>query len=547
MMGFDTNASPANVPVWMAVDTFRNIYYHGSDMSSSLLQSCIILIQEISAAQVLSTAAFAVVFIYLYIILARIFFHPLSKFPGPWYVTVSRWYEFYCDVILDGQYGKEYTTWHEKYKSPIVRIGPNIVHVNDPEFYHEIFKSGYDYLKPAWFYKNLGAKNSIVTMTDPHQHRLFRGMVNPMFSGKAVEAACPDVSASVVKIAEKLANGLRLGKPVNIHQLCRCFTMDTVCEVLFGNSPHLLESEEEYPEILASFDMFTSNVWLLNHFPILIDIALTMPYGITKKIAPGYVKFRLQCEKWVKDVVKRRSEGKFTAEDGRQTVFDLVLEPNPDKLYKTPRVEELVDHAFVFVAAGTDAAAHSLAIGIYYLLANPKTLFQLRSELDEALPYVTKPDYKRLQSLPYLSAVIKEMLRMSGAVPGILPRVVPPQGVVVQSQLIPGGSTVAISQRMVQDHPEVFHDPTAFRPERWLGKQGKALERWHVAFSKGPRRCLGSSFAYLELYVAVSYLFSRFDMELNETDASTVEWRDHVIAGYNGDVKVKVLRDNWSS
>lgn len=45
----------------------------------------------------------------------RLWFHPLSKIPGPWYARVSYWYEFYQDIILGGEYVKNYPEIHAKY------------------------------------------------------------------------------------------------------------------------------------------------------------------------------------------------------------------------------------------------------------------------------------------------------------------------------------------------------------------------------------------------------------------------------------------------
>lgn len=49
-----------------------------------------------------------------------------------------------------------------------------------------------------------------------------------------------------------------------------------------------------------------------------------------------------------------------------------------------------------------------------------------------------------------------------------------------------------MSSRFVHRNRTIFPDPDDFVPDRWLGPTGKDLDRWLVAFSKGPRSCLGS-------------------------------------------------------
>lgn len=83
----------------------------------------------------------------------RLYFHPLAKFPGPRLAAATQWYEFYYDCIQFGQYTFQIARLHEKYgqwhnlqhkgtkaskliliKGPLIRISPNELHCNDPDF-----------------------------------------------------------------------------------------------------------------------------------------------------------------------------------------------------------------------------------------------------------------------------------------------------------------------------------------------------------------------------------------------------------------------------
>jgi cytochrome P450 len=54
-----------------------------------------------------------------------------------------------------------------------------------------------------------------------------------------------------------------------------------------------------------------------------------------------------------------------------------------------------------------------------------------------------------------------------------------------------------MSSHFVHRNPTVFENPDDFNPDRWLGMKGKALDKWLVAFSRGPRSCLGLKSAFL--------------------------------------------------
>lgn len=60
-----------------------------------------------------------------------------------------------------------------------------------------------------------------------------------------------------------------------------------------------------------------------------------------------------------------------------------------------------------------------------------------------------------------------------------------------------------MGQTFVHRHPDIFADPLTFNPDRWLGKESRELDNYLVAFSKGPRMCLGIK------YVPVSVVFIR--------------------------------------
>lgn len=72
------------------------------------------------------------------LVLYRLYFHPLSRFPGPASAAISRWPEFYHEVIKQGQFSKVIDQYHEKY-GPIVRVVPNEIHIKDSEFYEEFY------------------------------------------------------------------------------------------------------------------------------------------------------------------------------------------------------------------------------------------------------------------------------------------------------------------------------------------------------------------------------------------------------------------------
>jgi len=126
------------------------------------------------------------------------------------------------------------------------------------------------------------------------------------------------------------------------------------------------------------------------------------------------------------------------------------------------------------------------------------------------------------------------MLRIAPAVPVGLPRVVPPSGAVIAGVKIPGGTVVSQSALFVHFSEQIFPRSHEFLPDRWLQPEAKALDNWLVAFSKGPRSCLGINLGYCELYLALAYLFRRFDVRADLAKPADLRWSEHFLPLFEG-------------
>ncbi|KAK7446051.1 hypothetical protein VKT23_014674 [Stygiomarasmius scandens] len=88
--------------------------------------------------------------------------------------------------------------------------------------------------------------------------------------------------------------------------------------------------------------------------------------------------------------------------------------------------------------------------------------------------------------LGYSTAIIKESLRLSRGVTTPMKQVVNAGGATIASYYVPEGTSVAIGNTFVHLNPYIFPDPTRFYPERWLEADSGLLEKYLVAFGKGP-------------------------------------------------------------
>ena len=181
-----------------------------------------------------------------------------------------------------------------------------------------------------------------------------------------------------------------------------------------------------------------------------------------------------------------------------------------DGTQMTPR--QLRDETMTLFLAGHETTALTLSWTWYLLGRNPAAAARLHEELDGVLGG-REPGVADLERLPYLNAVISEVLRMY-----------PPAYIMARTSIAPSsiggyefptGSTIMVSQWVMHRDPRYYDDPDTFRPERWLdGLAGRLPAGAYFPFGDGPRRCIGQGFALLESALVIASLAQRFRFEL---------------------------------
>jgi cytochrome P450 len=214
----------------------------------------------------------------------------------------------------------------------------------------------------------------------------------------------------------------------------------------------------------------------------------------------------------VKDQIRDIQEGRNRSNEksSHRTIFHEVLDSEMPESEK--KLERMWQEGMVVVGAGTETTAWTFVVGLVNILLNPAIRQHLEDELKTAKAEKGYLQFRELEQLPYLSACIKEALRLSYGVTSRLPRVAPNQVLEVPGTRlpIPPGTKVSMTSVMIHQNPELFPLPHQFRPERWL--DNPRLDRYLVSFSKGARQCLGMNLAYAELYMGLSAIFSHFSI-----------------------------------
>ena len=203
--------------------------------------------------------------------------------------------------------------------------------------------------------------------------------------------------------------------------------------------------------------------------------------------------------------------------------FTSLLE-NKHKVPNMLTLGEMTAECSVMLNAGSETTGIALSNLLYLLVANPRALETLRSEVDEALgglsqePAVTVAPFERVRYLPYLKACIDEGLRLLPPSATTTPRYTPAEGQEIMGHWIPGHTQVLCPTYTLQRDPKIFPRPSFFEPERWLSDSVKSLHASFIPFSAGSRGCIGRNITFMEQQMLMASLVHRYTFEFVAPD-----------------------------
>ncbi|RAQ58815.1 cytochrome P450 [Aspergillus flavus] len=348
----------------------------------------------------------------------RLFLSPLAKFPGPTLAALTGWYEVFFDVLLGGQFMWEIERLHGKY-GPIVRINPHELHIKDPDYYNTLYAGPTRRRDKYLWFLSVGAPTSTFATPESDHHRLRRGMLSPFLSKQAVRDLEGVIKAKLDLLCEHMKKAMRSGEAVELHAYFVSFAVDVVSTCAFGESGSLWQ--------ITPYEAFSWLVVVFRFLPVWATALLTPVVRHIDYMEKGVENQMQHVYAMNKDGVKEN--GIFS-----QLMHNLKLPLKERALYR------LADDAKFLMVAGIDAPSQVLAITMFHVLRSPLVCRELREELQDKTAHSRDElCLNTLEKLPYLTAVIKEGLRVSAVVTSRLPRIAPEETLEFRGWKIPPG------------------------------------------------------------------------------------------------------------
>lgn len=364
----------------------------------------------------LVSGGFCYIVYYLICAIYNVYFHPLSRFPGP-----KSWIAFPILRHIGAARGlldERIRTFHEKY-GEVVRYAPFEVSFITADAWRDIYGHGHALQK--WIYPLLPGeteeRDKHIIAASGRDHARYRKALSHAFSEKGLQDQEPLIKAHVNLLIEKLKDVARSRKKTDLMEWYTLAAFDIIGDLAFG-APFDGLKNAKYHEWVA---LIFKNVKLLpflrmaGDYPLIVSLAMwLMPKSLAKA--------KEKSDNYARDTVMKRVNDK--KKHGGSDFMDSMLSHRGEKEGLSDI--ELISNGTVLILAGSETTATLLSGVTYWLLRTPAALRKVTDEVRSA--FASEDDinfHNRTERLPYMLACLEEGLRKYPPVPSGLPRWTP--------------------------------------------------------------------------------------------------------------------------
>jgi cytochrome P450 len=358
---------------------------------------------------------------------------------------------------------------------------PPFVMLTSPEEIKQVFTAPADVLHPgsgARVLEPVVGRNSVILL-DEHAHMEQRRLMLPAFHGERIER----LESLVEEVTDRTLASWPNDRPLQLHDQFQRLTLEIILRAVFGldPGPRMDTLRDRLAEMLSFGEKPIS---LLPPAP---DGRLAR---LAERVGPfaEFVRQQREADELIFALIDER---RGQAED-RDDVLAMLLDARHED-GQPMSDQELRDELMTLLVAGHETTASTLAWCFDRLSRDPEVVDRLRQG-EEA----------------YLTATIQEALRCRPVLPNVAPRAVV-KPIEVGGWSYPTGVCLVPNAYLVHHDPDIYPDPYAFRPDRFLDN-APGTYSW-IPFGGGRRRCLGASFALLEMKIVLRRLVVERELE----------------------------------
>jgi len=340
-----------------------------------------------------------------------------------------------------------------------------------------------------------------VLLLEGDEHMRIRKLMLPPFHGERMRA----YSAAIEAATERELSGWPVGERFALHPSMQSITLEVILSAVFGVSEGARRDDlrRRLVAILEAGQSGKAQVLGL----ALLRLGASGPYR-------AFERRLTQADDILLAEIAERRRDPALAE--REDILSMLVAARFDD-GSAMSDAEIRDQLMTLLLAGHETTATALAWTFDLLFRDRERFGRLREELvagDE----------------DYLGAVCNEALRVRPVIPAVGRRLAEP--LELGEHEVPAGEYVNACIYLVHTRGDVYPEPYAFRPERFLGTTPETYS-W-IPFGGGTRRCIGAAFAGLEMRTVLSTVLSRVRLEPATPDPEPIARRNITLSPKHG-------------
>ena len=330
--------------------------------------------------------------------------------------------------------------------------------------------------------------------------RKMRGHISKALRVEILDEIIAIATRAVERLCSKLDAVKGKGESVDMENEFRLLTLQVIGEAILSLSPE--ESDELFPSL---------------YLPIMDECnrRSLSPWRSFLPTPEWFAHRRRvrQLDDAIVDIIRARWQKKTRGESVPDDILERVLDQVDAKEYGVEVETQLCYEIKTFLLAGHETSAAMLTWTLYELVNNAAAMGRVTSEADRVFGKLKRdalPTRDALASLEYSVAALKETLRLYSVVPVVTRVAVEDDD--LGGVRVPAGTTVIMSLQGVHHREDLWPDPLAYKPERFLDVDENEGFKF-LPFIQGPRNCLGQYLALLEARVVLCSLVKRYRFE----------------------------------
>ncbi|TFK53779.1 cytochrome P450 [Heliocybe sulcata] len=337
--------------------------------------------------------------------------------------------------------------------------------------------------------------------------RVRRREIHQQFRAEKVD----DYAPVVMKHAHQLLDNL-LNTPANYQSHLKHYVGAVILKITYDYD--VAHEDDRYvymAERAAGIGgtLFVPGGTLANVFPILCHLPAWLPGMEFKRQAEECMKLTTEMRNMPVEYVKRQMK---SGAPSACVTSELIRRFSNSNGLSTDSEDVIKDVSAVAYAGGAETTAASLKTAILIMLLHPDATREAQREIDSVIGNARLPTLDDRGSMPYVDAFFREVLRWHPVTPLSVPRKASEDDV-YEGYFIPKGATVVQNTWAIHHDEQLYDEPSMFKPERFLERDGSLSDRYPMTlFGMGRRICPGRYLADSAIWAAIALILAVFDI-----------------------------------